>query len=579
MAVPENIEELAHLVRTAIHGREVRESLASSMEATADVADWSRHVAQQIIDGDFEEGALQTEIERKLIELEIRYAPNLTSLEEEMEKARGDSADLSQRLLSVDEKIENNMEVVSDYNLFPQSPKPEKKGLKTSSPKVIHKTTDDELQIIQRTNKGYAHYTFAKNIGASQVDRDYGVNHELIRIIKARQIQDAYVYLDMKNHLTGSLPVQNEEGNFNTPESLLFWLPNPDHDRNISSKGTAGMATYTLEGGAEASYNIQSTNSGKGNMLFYCSAGSSNEVQILVNDVVIKTFNPRTFLVGGNQSMTIIEFDIPIKSTGTDSFKLTVKNVGSGNVYPCAINFYKLKDYTGEVVDNYKAFGSSKTGWIENNGASDYAIYDEDEQKWFGSYHGGEISEYDRIVWNSNNNYEKNDYSLSHAPFDTIPTGEWRVQKYFSIYQQTDLASGKAKMVSEFDFNTDGSIEMDFGYYQGTVNLSTFYTALTCTSTPFSYIFHPAFLNFGNTPSNEIFPIDTTEGKVSQVNPVDVLQLDIRFTKFNSRHDIRGVAIADNNAYRKLYYGPIYGSKGFVLSSLSFSKGLDFIVR
>ncbi|MGN8648310.1 hypothetical protein ACTNEO_19900 [Gracilibacillus sp. HCP3S3_G5_1] len=93
MAIPENIEELAHKVRTEIYGRDVREALASSMEATAEVADWSRQVAQAIIDGEFDEAALATEIEQKLTQLEQDYAPTLTSLEQEKVSKSGDTMD------------------------------------------------------------------------------------------------------------------------------------------------------------------------------------------------------------------------------------------------------------------------------------------------------------------------------------------------------------------------------------------------------------------------------------------------------------------------------------------------------
>ncbi|WP_067725378.1 hypothetical protein [Oceanobacillus damuensis] len=102
MAVPENIEELAYEVRNAIHGSEVREAIASSMEATADVADWSRQVAQDIIDGKFDEGKLATEIENKLTQLEQDYAPNLTALETEVGDARGNKSSLVERLNSTD---------------------------------------------------------------------------------------------------------------------------------------------------------------------------------------------------------------------------------------------------------------------------------------------------------------------------------------------------------------------------------------------------------------------------------------------------------------------------------------------
>ena len=70
MTIPQNIEELAHKVRNEIYGRDVREALATSIEATAEVAEWSRQVAQQIIDGEFDEVELLT----KLNELEQEYA-------------------------------------------------------------------------------------------------------------------------------------------------------------------------------------------------------------------------------------------------------------------------------------------------------------------------------------------------------------------------------------------------------------------------------------------------------------------------------------------------------------------------
>lgn len=105
MAVPENIEELAHQIRTAIYGRDVRESIASGLEATADVADWARQVAQDIIDGNFDESALITEIERKLNELEANYAPELTSLREEIENSKGEFPTLSDRFVSIINEI------------------------------------------------------------------------------------------------------------------------------------------------------------------------------------------------------------------------------------------------------------------------------------------------------------------------------------------------------------------------------------------------------------------------------------------------------------------------------------------
>ena len=105
MAIPEIIEELAHKVRTEIYGRDVREAIATSMEATAEVAEWSRQVAQDIVDGKFDEGELATEIERKLNELEVQYAPKLTTIQNEVENARGNDTSLGGRLNSISQDL------------------------------------------------------------------------------------------------------------------------------------------------------------------------------------------------------------------------------------------------------------------------------------------------------------------------------------------------------------------------------------------------------------------------------------------------------------------------------------------
>lgn len=91
MSVPQNIQELANKVRNEIYGRDVRESIAKSMEATGEVAEWSRQVAQDIVDGKFDEGELATEIERKLNELEVEYAPRLNSVDQQLAQKRDKS--------------------------------------------------------------------------------------------------------------------------------------------------------------------------------------------------------------------------------------------------------------------------------------------------------------------------------------------------------------------------------------------------------------------------------------------------------------------------------------------------------
>lgn len=71
-------EELARFIREKLYGEHTREAMAKSLLKANEVAEWAGEVAQQIIDGAFDEGELLTEIKRKLNELEEQYAPKLS---------------------------------------------------------------------------------------------------------------------------------------------------------------------------------------------------------------------------------------------------------------------------------------------------------------------------------------------------------------------------------------------------------------------------------------------------------------------------------------------------------------------
>ena len=477
--------------------------------------------------------------------------------------------------------VSSQLEHIADYNSYPQGVKPSKSGSQKNSFKIIKKTKDNELIIVQPTNKGCIKYTFQRGVGASQEGRDYGINHELLRIVKAEHIQDTYVYYDISTPIDGSFtsPPLHEPSKINTVEQLVCYTSDYDEVNTFSSKTNGlGIGAYKLYYGTSVSYNIPVTMNGKCNLLFLGSSTSPQKIEIYVNDILVKEFNPRVFVMESYNGIGLIEFDVPTKSTTNSVFKVTIKNADSiGYFYPCAINFKKLEQYNGEHITDFKCFGSTSSGWITSNGASDYALYDADNKLWFGSYHGGEILELEQISWGTQT-VEENPYYINNTTLSDINLNDWRIQKTFKIYQQTNLANNKAKMVSIFNFDNDGTLDMDFNYYDGQVNLSTFYTALTCTNVNFNYVFYPIFKNLGTTPTNTDIALPATEGKVSQVNSSDKLQLDIRFTKFNNSRYNRGCVIADNDAYRKLYYGPIHG-KSYLLENLTFSKSLDFIVR
>ena len=158
-----------------------------------------------------------------------------------------------------------------------------------------------------------------------------------------------------------------------------------------------------------------------------------------------------------------------------------------------------------------------------------------------------------------------------------LETGEWRLQKQFRIEQRTSLANGGAKMTSVFSFDTDGTIDMDFGY-TGTIEVSNFYTALTNGNSKFTELTYPVYKVFSTTASGADYRIPLSEGKITQLNSSEALGMTIRFTKFNNRFTSRKAVILDSSYYKKFYYGILYGTPK-VIPALTFSKSIDFTLR
>jgi hypothetical protein len=272
-----------------------------------------------------------------------------------------------------------------------------------------------------------------------------------------------------------------------------------------------------------------------------------------------------------------VEFECPVRRNSGASITIKIRNNSIEDYfYFCAINFVHLSEWKRQYVNNFKAIGNTLSAFIDHNGASDYAFQDS-EGLFFGSYHGGEVREYGKCSWVSNSIEEVDSYSTL-TDFSLIPMGEWRVISDLRMVQRTKLIS-KANMVTEYDFNIDGTVEMKFGLYNSTINFKSIYTALTCTNSSFSHVSYPKYLSLPS-PNEEDIEIPSNEGIITQHNELEGLDLTIRFTKFNELKNARKAVILNNSNYRKFYYGVIvYQYPAIPVQHLSFSKGLDFVVR
>ena len=215
-------------------------------------------------------------------------------------------------------KINSQLEQMNDFNKYPQSPKPHKTGVQTNSYKIIKKTGENELTVIQKTNKGYIKYVLLRGFGASQEGTDYGGSHDLLRIVNVSHLQDGYVYTDVSTPKTGTYEsVLYQEGARNVIEQLLMYTPSFDNNKAFSSKGINGLGCYGLKYGMSVEFEMEITNQGKANLLTLSSPTCSQNINIYVNDIKVKNFNPRQFYFGTN-GLGIVEFDVPTKSTTND---------------------------------------------------------------------------------------------------------------------------------------------------------------------------------------------------------------------------------------------------------------------
>jgi len=504
----------------------------------------------------------------------------------EVVDARGGFPVLRDRLDSVNAQLAQNMNKVSDYNLFPQSPRPPKQGLMTNSPKIVWKTGVDAFTIIQKTNKGYLKYVLDTKNGKVADQSNAGESWDLVRLKQVRPLADCYLFYDISTPVSGTLEVATAPQVYANPEAELLDIGNRNDSRTFSSKnGVEGVGVYTLAPSSEVTFSIPVSSARKMNLLFQSpSGGGSPDVEIQVNNVTVKNFDSRiarqdTSAIG----YALVEFEIPTRRNSPRN--MIVKIINKSTVtpfYPVCINFVLLKDWNKEVVNNFKALGSTRNDFIDEVGASDYAFMNKDRVL-FGSYHGGEVRSYGMAMWTTQNQEDVDSYG-SLKDFAEIPNGEWKILKDFKIVQKTSLLNGQAKMTSEFDFNIDGTMEMKFALTESTIEFISMYTALTCCGPTFNYVGYPWLSSLPPTDEN-YYTVPLNEGYIVQYDPqLTGQEIVIRFTKFNDTKNFRGGAYIWNSSnYKKFYYGTLVQADNvggtMLVNNLTFSKGLDFNIK
>lgn len=502
--------------------------------------------------------------------IKARYFGNIDN--QEVVDARGEKNNLKERLEEFDIKLSE----VTNYNIYPQGTTPEKQGDTENSNKIVHKTGANTFHIVQQANKGYIKHLFTDTYGTVANESNYGENNELLRLVKSHYVLDAYLYYDISTPTSGELVEVYQPSILSVVEQTIFNIRGGDYAENetfSTQSDKKGIGGYSLNNGRSVEYEIKSGTKGEGNIVLFSKADTSNNIEIYVNNELVKTVNSRTKFKSKNGTL-VIDYQTPI-SYQEETYVLKVVNKDTNPAILCCINFYRLKDFNGQgEINNYKYWGSgSRASWIDDRGANEYALCNENG-KWFGSYHGGEKSILKEISWNSSKCFD----NTRIIPVSDIPINQWSVYKDFRLYQVTNLID-RATMSSTYNLNTNGTININCSYESKDLKLKAFYTALNCTKPNFSKLYKPQYFILPNADGKKYY-LNVTEGYISQVSDTDRLQLDIRFTKFNDSKIKDGAYMLNSTGYRKFYYGVINSpSEPQIINNVSFSKSIDFIVR
>lgn len=417
------------------------------------------------------------------------------------------------------------------------------------SMKLLYREDTDQFSVfIKRTVKGYVKIKHWYNNFASG-SSDTGIACENWRTTVVDAIQNVFVYKSTASGTTGT---------WTGPNAILVSQTFPGC---VSAKTINYVQTVNQND--SISYSVNAKAIGQiGYACFYAAASGSVSVEISVNGVPQKTVS--TVLVGTNY---LVPVSYELTAIGANTVTITKKDAtGSGaTLRIVGVEFTELENLkAGQDVDT-AAWGVYGAQYIPSANASDYAFYSIDQEKWFGSVHGGETQRATPVFWVDGTQ------TTLPASADDFVFGE-----NIQIFQRTTIASGtdSLNIDSQYVYGADSTQEL-FCSAVGNAKVRNAYTAMTPASTDFNIIAYPKYgvTNNGNNLLGR-------HNKVVQLNRLNSLfpqSITTLFTvfpmggKYGANMVANGVYVLGSpGVYNKLYYGPVTSSE-VTLTDLGFS--------
>lgn len=286
------------------------------------------------------------------------------------------------------------------------------------------------------------------------------------------------------------------------------------------------------------SFSAQFDTTGKANIQFYSTPGSSTQVEIYIDDVLKETIS----LVAPVAAI----YRHNLKATpGFHTIKIVRKAIGSVNVFGC--NYTSVTDGEFTSPADGLVFWHNNQLYTSSEGANDYAIVEESTGLLGGSFHGGET-------------LQKQTFNIDGVYGD--PLSNIRVFSNLEIRQETkiDWGSGKVlNVISSHTFNTNGGYQFD-NTFINKVSSKTFYTAMHTTPNSFSKIVAPNFIDLSLEADG--FKTLNRSNTVVQEDPTSNKRVYTQTTIFNEENNVYGAPTVRKvtGSYNKLYYGAAISS-------------------
>lgn len=362
--------------------------------------------------------------------------------------------------------------------------------------------------------------------------------------------------------------ISNIEGAFNPIDSSTYMT---NSDGTTSSNF---IRATNLPAGEWQEYTLTTTANDrtrrKANVAFYSSAEASDSVTVTVGGVEV--FKGPATRRGSTSGVWTVDFELAnsaVSDNCVHTIRITNNATNNRPTYLLGVNLYRLDDVpgSGTEFDTWKIWRDALNPFINISGASDYAIYDSDLQKFVGSFHGGESS--------LSLSFSIDGQRYSDA---TWAPGSFKLGESLKIEQRTNIVSKLDAYVTT-THHADG-VQAFRASMQGEMNCATFYTMLTPTYREFDYVVHPVYMQ--NGVAGELQNIGRGNDVVQKRTDTDQYVRTV-YTQFDVSRNSRGGVYLDNKqggtvgsiSNRKIYYGPIYDNAALV-ERISFEVQREF---